>query len=422
MSTASREVERVARQSARRLIAYLAARSRDVAAAEDALADAFAAALQSWPSTGLPDNPEAWLLTTARRRLIDAARHRAVHDQAAASVLAAADEAIEGTLGGQGIPDRRLALLFACAHPALALEVHTPLMLQVVMGVDVARMAGAFLLKPATLGQRLSRAKAKLRDAGVPFEEPEAREMPARLPPVLEAIYAAYGTGWDDVAGASDAIRGLAIEAIELGETLCALQPDEPEVLGLLALMLLCESRRAARRSTSGAFVPLLEQDTTLWSEAMIERADQLLAVAATHRRMGRFQLEAAVQSVHAQRRISHQTDWAAVALLYEGLLSIGPTLAHRLGHAAAVGQLNGPAEGLAALERIDALPLTDHQPYWALRGELLLRAGRHDDALAALRRAAALSTDEATGRYLLGKAAVAHDRSAGVATKPANS
>jgi RNA polymerase sigma-70 factor (ECF subfamily) len=322
-------------------------------------------------------------------------------------MLAPHDEAIEGTLGGQEIPDRRLALLFACAHPALARDVHTPPMLQVVMGVDVARMAGAFLLKPAALGQRLSRAKSKLRDAGVPFEVPEAREMPARLRPVLDAIYAAYGTGWDDIAGASEATRGLAVEAIEIGETLCVLQPGEPEALGLLALMLLCQSRCAARRSPSGEFVPLGEQETDLWSEAMIERADRLLAAAATQGRMGRFQLEAAIQSVHARRRVSGQTDWAAVALLYEGLLSLGPTPAHRLGHAAAVGQLRGPHEGLLTLERIDAVPPADHQPYWALRGELLLQVGRHGDAMVALARAAALSTDEAIGRYLLHKMAV---------------
>jgi RNA polymerase sigma-70 factor (ECF subfamily) len=397
------EVERAARQSARRLIAYLAASSHDVAAAEDALSDAFTSALRSWPQTGVPQNPEAWLLTAARRRLVDAARHRRVRD-AKSALLAAADEGIDTLDAGVPIPDRRLALMFVCAHPAIAREVRTPLMLQVVLGVDVARMASAFLLKLATLGQRLSRAKAKLRDAGIAFEIPGQRDMQGRLMPVLEAIYAAFGTGWDDIARTSEVTRGLTAEAIELGETLCDLLPAEPEAKGLLALMLFCEARRPARRDAKGCFVPLAAQCPSQWNEPMMARAGHLLTQAAGQGRMGRFQLEAAIQSVHAHRRHTGMTDWSAIALLYEGLLAGRPTLAHRLGHAAALAHLQGPEAALALIDGIPNDVVSEHQPNWALRGDLLLQVGRADEAGAALRRAAALAPDDATRSYPVGR------------------
>jgi predicted RNA polymerase sigma factor len=292
--------------------------------------------------------------------------------------------------------------MFACAHPAIAREIRTPLMLQVILGVDVARMASAFLLKPATLGQRLSRAKAKLRDAGIAFEIPGQRDMPLRLMPVLEAIYAAYGTGWDDIAGGHEVTRGLADEAIELGETLCTLLPADPEAKGLLALMLFCEARRPARRDANGCYVPLAAQPTALWNAPMMFRADQLLAQAAKQGFIGRFQLEAAIQSVHAQRHHTGATNWSAIALLYEGLLAGRPTLAHRLGHAAALAHLQGAEAGLAAIDSIPVEHVTEYQPYWALRGDLLLQVRSYGEARAVLTRAAALAPDDATRSYLL--------------------
>ncbi len=236
-----------------------------MAAAEDALADAFEAALEIWPQSGVPQKPEAWLLTVARRRLIDSARHVRVHTDAAPTLRAAAEEAQEFATG-MIFPDERLKLMFICAHPAIAAAARTPLMLQTVLGLDAARIASALLARPTAMGQRLARAKAKIRDARIRFELPEAQELPPRLDSVLEAIYAAYGSGWDDPRR-----KGLAVEAIDLGRLLLRLMPAAPEAQGLLALMLYCEARRGARRSAAGGYVPLSEQDVTLWSKSMIE-------------------------------------------------------------------------------------------------------------------------------------------------------
>ena len=288
-------VEQAARDSYGRLLAFLAARSRDVAAAEDALADAFLAALKTWPQSGVPERPEGWLLTAARRRLIDALRHARVQADAIPTLQTAAEEARDLTSSEGVFPDERLKLLFICAHPAIDSAARTPLMLQTVLGLDAGRIASAFLLRPSAMGQRLTRAKAKIRDARIAFEVPVARELPARLDAVLEAIYAAYGSGWDDVAGADARRKGLAAEAMGLGRLLLHLLPAEPEAMGLMALMLHCEARRDARRTSDGVYVPLSEQDVAQWSRPMIEEAEQLLMAAEKAGRIGRFQLEAAV-------------------------------------------------------------------------------------------------------------------------------
>jgi len=269
VSDARRAAELAARASYGRLVAYLAARARDVAAAEDALGDALAAALETWPRVGVPDNPDAWLLVAARRRLVDRARHGSVEASAAATLRLAAETA-EVTASRESIfPDERLELLFVCVHPAIDEAARTPLMLQAVLGLDAARIASAFLVAPAAMSQRLVRVKAKIRDAGIGFEIPGPEALPERLHAVLEAIYAAYGTGWEDVAGADPRRRGLAEEAIWLGRLVVALLPDEPEAGGLLALMLCCEARRSARRDASGAYVPLSGQDVARWSRPM---------------------------------------------------------------------------------------------------------------------------------------------------------
>jgi len=388
-----------ARAAYGRLVAWLAARWRDVAAAEDALGDALLAALETWPRDGVPDKPEAWLYTAARRRLVDATRRAGVRAEAAADLRITMDE----TAGAPDtiFPDERLKLLFVCAHPAIDEAVRTPLMLQTVLGLDAARIAAAFVVAPVTMGQRLVRAKAKIRDAGIRFEVPEARELPERLDAVLDAVYAAYGTGWEDVAGADPRRRGLAEEAIWLGRLITRLLPEEPEALGLLALMLHCEARRAARRDAGGRYVPLSEQDTEHWSRPMLDEAERCLAAAAEHAAPGRFQLEAAIQSAHAQRAVTGHIDWDAIALLYEWLLRLAPTIGARVGHAAALAEAKGAAPALAALAEIPPADVASYQPYWALRGHLLAALGRVPEARDAYTRAIGLSEDPAAREFL---------------------
>ena len=404
MRDAGQAAELAARVSYGRLLAYLAARWRDVARAEDALGDALLAALETWPRTGVPDNPVAWLLTAARRRLVDGARHAGVAAAAEADLKVMLDERADASPAA--FPDERLALLFVCAHPAIDEAARTPLMLQTVLGLDAARIASAFLVAPATMSQRLVRVKAKIREAGIRFEIPAPGELAARLDAVLEAIYAAYGSGWEDVAGADPRRHGLAEEAIWLGRLVARLRPDEPEAQGLLALMLHCEARRAARRDAAGAYVPLGFQDLRRWSRPMIEEAEEVLAGAARLKAAGRFQLEAAIQSVHAQRVRTGETDWEAVTLLYEGLLRHAPTMGARVAHAAALGEARDAEAGLAALDAIPPDEVATYQPYWALRGHVLKALGRAAEAGEAYERAIGLSEDPAVRAFLLGRRA----------------
>jgi len=395
-------VELVARRSYGRLIAYLSARTRDVAAAEDALGDAFMAAMRTWPRDGVPLNPEAWLLTTARRRLIDQARHQRVRTDAAEALRLVIRES-EAQADGF-FPDERLKLLFVCAHPAIDRAVHTPLMLQVVLGLDAATIAHAFLTLPATMGQRLSRAKTKIRDAAIAFEIPDRHELPERLDAVLDAIYAAYGSGWDDVAGADPKRRGLTQEAIWLARVLLEVMPDEPEARGLLALMLFCEARRPARRSADGAYVPILEQDTQLWSSKMIREAEVLLDGAASQHRAGRFQLEAALQSAHIDSARTGETNWPAIAVIYEGLVRAAPTIGAYVGRAAALAEARGATDALSALDVVDPDTARNYQPYWAVRAHVLSRLGRNADATIAFDRAIELTADPAIAQFLAGR------------------
>ena len=403
MSHAASAAEAAARTSYGRLVARLAAQWRDVSRAEDALADALLAALETWPRTGVPDRPEAWLLTAARRRLIDSARRTTVAASAEADLTMMLEERGDGAHGA--FPDTRLALMFVCAHPAIEPSARTPLMLQTVLGLDAARIASAFIVAPVTMSQRLVRVKAKIRDAGIGFEIPDARELPARLGAVLEAIYAAYGTAWDDVAGADPQSRGLAEEAIWLGRVLVDLLPGEPEAAGLLALMLHCEARRDARRDDDRRYVPLSEQDPRRWSRAMIEEAEKVLAEAARAGMPGRFQLEAAIQSAHAHRAVTGRTDWEAIALLYSALLRVAPTVGARVGHAAALAEAHGADAGRAALDAVDPDSVAQYQPYWALRAHLMGRLGHAAEAGDAYARAIGLSQDAATREFLVGRA-----------------
>ena len=393
--------EKAARQSYGRLLAILSARTRDIAASEDALADAFARALERWPADGVPDQPEAWLLSVARRRTLDAWRHSRVQDDAAQTLLLLADEVGTDATGGDAVPDERLRMLFVCAHPAIDAAARAPLMLQTVLGLDAARMAGAFLSAPATMGQRLVRAKARIRAAGIPFEYPRARDLPERLRDVLDGIYAAYGTGWDEVDGADATPRGLTAEAIDLGRILCGLMPGEPEPLGLLALMLFCESRAAARRGDAGDYVPLDVQDTARWNHTLRDQAERALRAAAAMNAPGAYQMEAAIQSAHCARRLGAQVPPEAMVALYDGLLALRPSIGARVSRACALGAASGPAEGLRALDALAPGDVADYQPYWAARAHLLGQAGRADEARQAYARAAGLSTSAAVRTHL---------------------
>ena len=398
-----RAIERVARESYGRLVAYLSSHTHDVGSAEDAVSNALVVALETWPRDGVPQSPEAWLMTTARRSFIDVVRHRQVAQASEPTLALLREESRDMTLSPD-FPDERLKLLFVCAHPAIDRGMHTPLMLQTVLGLDAARIAHAFLISPTTMGQRLVRAKTKIRDGGIRFEVPQERELPQRLDAVLEAIYAAFGIGWDDMAGVDQRGRDLAEEAIWLARVLLQLMPGQAEVHGLLALMLHCEARRAARRATDGRYVPLSEQDCQKWSLPLMEEAERHLDEASSRGRAGRFQLEAAIQSVHAERARSGRIQWNAIMMFYEQLIRISPTLGTRTGYAAAVAEAKGAEPGLAALDGIDADAISAYQPYWAVRAHLLQQLGKAPEALDAFDRAIGLTEDPAVRQFLLQK------------------
>ena len=392
----------VARRSYGKLVAYLAARTRDVAAAEDGLGDAFATALADWPRNGTPRNPEAWLLTVARRKMIDAGRRRRSGESAVDLLKLMADEMEAATLAETEIPDERLALMFACAHPAIDPALRAPLILQTVLGFDAATIASAFLVSPATMGQRLVRAKSKIKQAGIPFRVPDRADLGERLDAVLEAIYAAFAEGWSDAAGTEIRGRALAEEGIWLGRLVVSLLPGEPEALGLLALMLHAEARRAARRTPDGDYVPLAEQDTALWNAAMIDEAESLLFHASSLGTIGRYQLEAAVQSAHVVRRRSGAADWAAIENLYDALAALNDSPVIAINRAIALAETRGLAAGLAALDTVAGDErLKTYQPYWAARAELLARGGNVAAADEAYAMAIGLETDPAARRFL---------------------
>ena len=404
-------MEEAARRSYGKLVAFLAARTHDVAAAEDALSEAFTSALVDWPLHGFPESPEGWLLTVARRKSIDAMRRRQ-RDEAAGGDLQVMAQGLEAAAASTQIPDQRLALLFACAHPAIEEGVRAPLMLQVVLGLDAATIASAFLISPATMGQRLVRAKNKIRHAGIPFRLPEQEELHGRLDAVLDAIYAAFSEGWSDATGADAARRDLAQEAIFLCRVVIELMPEEPEALGLLALMLHAEARSRARRSADGDYVPLAEQDIARWDSQVIREAEQLLLRASQLRRLGRFQLEAALQSAHVFRRMTGRNNWMDVVKLYEALFAISGSPVVAMNRAVAIGELRGAAVGLEALEKVAAdARLNQYQPYWAARADLLAKAGAVDEAREAYEMAIGLERDPAVRRFLQGRqSAVANE------------
>ncbi len=397
---AAPRAEELARVAYGRLLAILAARDGDIELAEECLAEAFAQALGKWSETGVPDNPEAWLLTVARNRRHDV-RRSAAHrlSDPLSEVAHGGALPVVPEFDPSDIPDRRLALLFVCAHPAIDPAVRTPLMLQVVLGFGADQIARAFAMPVAAMAQRLVRAKRRIRDARIPFVVPERDLMPERLTPVLEAVYGAYAIEFSLVAG-TEPRDSLAAEAHALATTLVELLPDEPEALGLAALLSLSLARRPAREA-AGAFVPLDEQDPSRWDAELIALGERLLHRARALGRMGRYQIEAAIQSVHCARARSGVTDWSALRTLHAALVAIAPTLGARVAHAAAIGRVEGARAGLEALDAITDAAVQRFQPAWATRAHLLAEADRAEEAIGAYERALSLTTDLGARRYL---------------------
>ncbi len=370
-----------------------------MAAVEDALGEAFARAMATWPRDGVPDNPEGWLLIAARNRLLDAARSKKARAEVLASLKITSAESDEAQ---PMIPDKRLELMFVCASPALEPDIHAALMLQSVLGLSAERIASSFLVSPDAMGRRLSRAKLRIRETGMGFAWPDAGDLPGRMSAVMEAIYAAYGQGWDSIASDDASCRGLSEEAIWLARALVAVAPDAAEPRGLLALMLFCEARAKARRA-GNAYVPLAEQAVALWDNEMIGAAERALAAAGAMKSPGRFQLEAAIQSAMVQSRLTAADLRGPVLQLHRALIAFAPSMGNLVGYIAALAEVEGAVVGLAALDGLPAERVRDYQPYWALRAHLLALSGT-DGADAAYAKAIGLSADPATRAYLIAR------------------
>ncbi|MEM7673568.1 MAG: DUF6596 domain-containing protein [Verrucomicrobiota bacterium] len=395
----SEVIERVVRESYGRLVSYLSANTGDIADSEAFLSDALTKALKIWPESGVPKNPEAWLLAVARRTHIDAIRRERIHSRALDYL--APMGAVEAPESSE-FPDRRVQLLFACAHPDIDPSAQTPLMLNTILGLTAERIASAFLIHPSNMGQRLVRAKRRIRELGIPFQIPESELFCQRRDAVLEAIYAAFGIGWEsNVPAGENTHADLAEESIYLGRVLLSQMPQDPEVLGLVAFMMYVHARRAARFSTTGHFVPLLEQDPKDWDHELLDEADRLLTRASKRKEIGRFQLLASIQSAQTVRRHSGAINWEAILVLYHGLNQRFATVGSLVGLAAALFHLERYEQAAAALAELPKKQTDAYQPYWVLKALIFEKSGDLPEAQAARSRAVGLTESPAIRAFL---------------------
>ena len=402
---AARAAGMAARDSYGRLLALLSASASDIAAAEDALADAFERALRTWPAHGVPASPDAWLLTVARNRLRDQWKSARVQRTVSlgSGPLDASQDALAhiDDIDVDSIPDRRLELMLVCAHPAIERGAHTPLMLNTVLGFTAEQVARAFSMPASTMATRLVRAKKRIKAARIPFRVPDRGDLPARMTAVLEAVYGAYVIDW---ATTGPQARQLPSDALHLAEVLARCAPGDPEAHGLAALVQLSASRAPARLDADGHFVPLPDQDPSLWDSHLIDRAHEHLRAAHARRQLGRFQLEAAIQAVHCARRRAGTTDWPTLLTLHRTLHAIAPSLGSGVALAAVTAEVEGPAAGLATLDALlqDAgQHARRFQPARATRAHLLDRLGRTNEAIPAYDSAIDLTHDTAERQYL---------------------